>query len=247
MGENNNAGDEDQKIDKSESGADDQDESQNDGGADDKEAEGADTSEDENAEDGDEAGDDDKSDKDEKSKPKPTPNADEPKTRKRNEDFILERKNRKAEKLQKKEASADDEAGDDDEDLADDDAKIIDKRVLKVLSPFIKKQMQDEDKQEIDTFVSANPDFKPYVAKVQKFAQHPSRKDLPIESIFYEVAGKDLLKLGAERAKKADDEAKETNAGGGSNNGSETTPSVWDLTPEEFAAKQEEIRNKQRD
>lgn len=238
MGDLNNTGEENTQVDPAETGDTDQEETQTGDGAD------ADTQEDtatddESAEEGDKTGEEDKTD------PETKPVVDEePKIRKRNVDFILERKNRKIEKLKNKEEETDD---DEDEDIDPDDAKIIEKHVAKALSPFLAKQMQDEDAQEINTFVKDNPDFAPYVDKVKKFAQHPTRKDLPIASIFYEVAGPDLLKIGAKRAKQADEEAKETNAGGGTGQTDTTEKSVWDLTPEEFAEQQETIRNKVRD
>jgi len=107
--------------------------------------------------------------------------------------------------------------------------------------------MQDEDAQEIGDFVKQNPDFAPYMAKVQKFAQHPSRKDMPIASIFYEVAGTDLLKLGADRARKADIESKKSRAGGGNSNGGGSEKGVWDLSPEEFEAQKDSVRTKVRE
>lgn len=240
-----NAGEEENKDSAAENGAEDQDESQNDGGSE-GEDEGADNSEDENAEDktdSDEA-DEGKEGKTDKSKSKPTPKADEPQVRKRNVDFILERKNRKIEKLQSKGKDDDADQGEEEDDLADEDAKVIDRRVGKILSPFIAKQMADEDKQEIADFVTTNPDFKPYAERVAKYAQHESRKNMPIKAIFYEVAGDDLLKIGAERAKKADKEAKHSQAGGGDNRGGDAPKDVWSLTPQEFAAEQEKIRHK---
>jgi hypothetical protein len=243
MGDINNAGG-DEEIIETEEGADNQDESLKDGGAGD-EGKGTDKPDDDN---GDKKPDEaDKGDK--KPESKPTPNADEePKTRKRNIDFILERKNEKIKKLQDKTNGADADKGDEDEDDLDpNDAQIIQKHVAKALSPFLAKQMQDEDSQEIGDFVKQNPDFAPYMAKVQKFAQHPSRKDMPIASIFYEVAGTDLLKLGADRARKADIESKKSRAGGGNSNGGGSEKGVWDLSPEEFEAQKDSVRTKVRE
>jgi hypothetical protein len=238
MGEIQNTGEE-ENVDQAENGAEDQDESQNDSATDEQESEGDDTSEGENTENSDE-------EEEDKTESKPTQADEEPKVRKRNVDFILERKNRKIEKLKNKE---DEETHEDDEDddIDPDDAKIIQKQVAKALSPFLAKQMEDEDQQEIQSFVKDNPDFAPYIDKVKTFAKHPSRKDLPIQSIFYEVAGPDLLKIGAKRAQKANDEAKESSAGGGSSQGGTSEKSIWDLTPEEFAERQEALRQKPRE
>jgi len=102
--------------------------------------------------------------------------------------------------------------------------------------------MQDEDSQEIADFVKQNPDFAPYAQKVAKFAQHPTRRDMPIKAIFYEVAGDDLLMIGAKRAQQYKDKAKESGAGGGSGSAS-VEKSVWDMSVEEFQAEQERVRN----
>lgn len=234
MGETNA----DEKI--VENGTSDQDASQNAGGAV-KEAEGAVTTDDDK---GNNADVDTTTDKVEV---KPTPADEEPKTRKRNVDFIIERKNKQIEKLKSKGnvANADeDDDDDDDDDLDISDKEIIDKRVAKVLTPYIQKQMQEEDANEISEFVAKNPDFAPYADRVKKYAQHPTRKDLPIKALFYEVAGDDLLMIGAKRAKELGDEAKESSAGGGSSQGGDGAKSVWDLTPEEFTAQQNALRNK---
>lgn len=234
MGEINNSNDED--IIEGE-GNQDLDESQNDDGAG-NESEGDDTPDDDNSGDGDEA------DKGDKPESKPTLKADEePKSRKRNIDFIKERQERKAQKNLNK---GDDAGADDDDDIDSDDAKIIQKQITKVLSPFLQKQMQDEDTQEIGDFVKQNPDFAPYAETVKRYAQHPTRRDMPIKALFYEVAGDDLLKIGAKRAQKARDLAKESGAGGGSG-GWSSEKGVWDLSPEEFATQQEALRNKPRE
>jgi len=232
MGETNA----DEKI--VENGTSDQDASQNAGGAV-KEAEGAVKTDDDKGNNADVETDTDKVEV------KPTPADEEPKTRKRNVDFIIERKNKQIEKLKSKGNVANaDEDDDDDDDLDISDKAIIDKRVAKVLTPYIQKQMQEEDANEISEFVAKNPDFAPYADRVKKYAQHPTRKDLPIKALFYEVAGDDLLMIGAKRAKELGDEAKESSAGGGSSQGGDGAKSVWDLTPEEFTAQQNAIRNK---
>lgn len=250
MGEQHNSGDEDleDKGDEAEGakGADDTSK-ENDGGADDK---GADSDEND---DGAGNGDDDKDGGKDGKEPEKKPAVDtdeEPPTRKKNVDFIIERKAQKLAKEKNKvseDKGGDDNDNDDDEDIAPEDAKVIDQRVNKILSPFIQKQQAEENKLEANDFVTANPQFKPYVDKVLKWAQHPSRSSLPISSIFYEVAGKDLLKIGADMEKKASDKAKETNAGGGNNrggNGGGTKP-VWEQSAEEFEAEQAKVRNKQ--
>ena len=104
---------------------------------------------------------------------------------------------------------------DDDSDLSAEDAKAIDKRIAKALSPFQKKEAEQEVEASIATFLQDNPDFSSFASKVRRFANHPSRSSVPIKSIFYEVAGDKLLKMGAQRSKAADVKAKKGRTGGG--------------------------------
>jgi len=213
---------------------------QNDNGAEQK-AVGANNSEADNSNEGDV--------EDKKNVTNPIDADEEPRSRKRNIDFILQRKNEKIAKLQKNANNGNtfDEDEEEDEDIDAEDARLIDKRISKAMTPLIQKQMLEEDESEINSFVKDNPDFAPYADKVRKFAQHPTRKEMPIKSIFYEVAGDDLLRIGAKREKIATDKAKESGAGGGSGIGGDVTKNVWSLTPSEFAAEQEKLRQKPRD
>ena len=173
---------------------------------------------------------------------------DEPpvRTRKTVKDFIIERKERKIAKLEGEKAGKDGEGAGDDADEDDEidpaDRKVIAQVVTPMLKPLLEKSLQAEDEAEVSDFLKANPDFKPYEAKARQWMTHPSRRNLPIKSIFYEVAGDDLMKIGAKRAKDAEDEANRSGAGGGNSRGSEGGTSVKDLSKEEFAKKQEDIR-----
>ena len=231
------------------SGEEDTDTSKETDGADDDTEEGADTdetteddSDDEEETDEDEEETDDKKSKKSTSKDKDEDEDKEPPTRKRPSDFARERIERKqAKKGGKAEASKDDEDEEDDVDPAD--KETIGKVVAKALKPFVEREAAREDDNEVQTFLKDNPDFKPYEAKARKYMSHPSRKDVPISEIFYGVAGKDLLKIGAKRAKIADDEAKKTKSAGGAADagGAKSNAS---LTREELEAKQAEVRAK---
>lgn len=179
----------------------------------------------------------------------------EPIVRKRRDakDFIIERQKRKIEKL-KNSKSKDDEDNDDagnksddedeDGDIDPEDEKLISKVVAKKFAPIFKQQAEAEDEQEVKQFVNDNPDFAKYEKKVKNFMKHPSRSQMPIKSIFYEVAGDDLMKIGAARAKKAEDEANRNNAGGGSARGDDDGGKVdySTMTAEEFEKKRNEVR-----
>lgn len=209
--------------------------------------EGADTddnndggSNDEEETDDDEDTDDDKKSQKSTSKDKDEDEDKEPPTRKRPIDFIKERQERRKAK-QGDQGKADDEDEDDDIDPAD--KETIGKVVEKALKPFVEKEAKAQDEQEIKDFLNSNPDFKPYEAKARKYMSHPSRKDVPIEEIFYGVAGKDLLRIGAKRAKIADDEAKKTKSAGGAADAGGIKSNA-DLSRDELEAKQQAVRAK---
>lgn len=109
------------------------------------------------------------------------------------------------------------EDSDDDDDLSEEDRKAFDKRIEKQLAPLKQKAAEQEVETEIASFLAKNPDFKPFEAKVKRWALHPNREGVPVSSIFFEVAGPKLLALGAKRAKAADLKANrnKTPKGGG--------------------------------
>jgi hypothetical protein len=167
------------------------------------------------------------------------------------QDFIIGRQKAKLAKTAKADDNkgGDNDKGDDhageDEEVAPEDEALITKVVSPMLAPILEKSMKAEDEQEIAEFLKENPDFKPFEAKARRFMQHPSRRQLPIKSIFYEVAGDKLIRIGADRERAANTKAKETQTGGGSNRAAEGAKDDWKLSPEEFAEKQERIRRGQ--
>lgn len=199
-------------------------------------------SDDEEETDDDEANDDKKS-KETTAKDAKKDEDKEPPTRKRPIDFIKERQERrKAKQGDSDKSKNDDEDEDDDIDPAD--KETIGKVVEKALKPFIEKEAKQQDETEIKEFLTANPDFKAYEAKARKYMSHPSRKDVPISEIFYGVAGADLLKIGAKRAKIADNESKKTRTGGGADGGGDGQKSVKEMSRAELEAKQNAVRAK---
>lgn len=101
-----------------------------------------------------------------------------------------------------------------------------------------------EDEAEINQIVSENEELKPYVDQVKKLAADPSRKQVPIKSLFYEAAGDDLIKIGASRAAGANADAAENQQDGTSTGNSPSGVSVKDMSNEDFAKMQESVRNK---
>lgn len=173
-----------------------------------------------------------------------------PETKKRlsTKDFIIGRQrsklaNKGADKTKTNEGEGEGEGKDneDDED-APEDVALINRVVAKNFAPILDKTVTAEDDREVTEFVNANPDFKPFEAKARRYIADPSRRHLPIKTIFYEVAGDKLIKIGAERERKANEKAKGTQTGGGSNRAGEgSAKSVWDLSTEEFEIQKEKV------
>jgi len=173
----------------------------------------------------------------------------EPETRNKlsTQDFIIGRQKAKlAKKAKTEEGEGEGGKEGEGEEVAQEDKDLITKVVSPLLAPLVEKSLKAEDDKEVKDFLEKNPDFKPFEAKARRFMQHPSRKQLPIKSIFYEVAGDKLLKIGADRKTAADDKAKNSQTGGGSNRAEEGEKSDWDLPKDEFEAKQERIRRGQK-
>ena len=160
---------------------------------------------------------------------------DEPPTRKPKTpaDFVAMRRGKKLAKLSGKgkgneaRGGAADEDDEDDDGLSPEDAAAIDKRLEKHLAPILAEKEQKEVDTEIANFISDNPEFKPYAAKVAKWAGHEAYKNVALEQIFYAAAGKELLKIGAKRKQAADGEARKGRTGGGSNNGDDKGSKDW--------------------
>lgn len=170
------------------------------------------------------------------------------KQRKSNADFIIARKNAKIEKLRKQQDAAkasdanksDAQADDDDADDADSDDESLN---LEGLAPIVEKHLESEDAQEVAAFLDEHPDFKPFEATVKRYMKHPSRRHLPVDELFFAVAGKNMIKMGAERERKAREKASQTQAGGGSNREDTQAPKdAWKMTPEEFEAEKLKVR-----
>ena len=83
-------------------------------------------------------------------------------------------------------------------------------KVQSELADIRSREEGREDEAEMDKIIADNPDMSKYKDQVKKLAGDPSRKQVPIKSLFYEAAGDDLIKIGANRASEADADAAET-------------------------------------
>lgn len=155
-------------------------------------------------------------------------------------DHIIERKDSKIEKLQAEIDSLKGAGGDGGGDAGQ--GTDINDAVNN--HPAIKAVNEMKLASEIDGFISreGNEGFREHKAKIMEFANHPSRKNVPIETIAMEVVGRDgLLKMGANAEADASRAAAMSATGGGSARGSggATIPPAG--TPEFQAYKAEQI------
>lgn len=143
--------------------------------------------------------------------------------RKTAKDFIIERQARKIEKLKNGETQKSDE----EDDVDPEDERVIAKVASKMLAPIFEERIEAEDKAEVQGFIAEHPEFKPYEARVMKAMKHPSRRQIPISDLFYATAGPDLIKIGAKKAKEAEDEAARSGTGGGTVRAEEGQKPDW--------------------
>lgn len=171
-----------------------------------------------------------------KGKPEPVKPGEPPVRDKR--DFIIDRLRQSRDSAKKgKDTETDDEIDPEDE------ARIV-KVVEKRYGVKLNKIDEAENERELDSFFAKteNATFKEKEAQIRDWWKHPSRNHLPISTVAYEVMGESLLKAGAKKQVAADEEARKTGSGGHSARGAMPKKEVKDMTPAEFEAEQQRIR-----
>lgn len=159
-------------------------------------------------------------------------------------DFIIQRLKEKNAKLANKDKNKDDDQDDDADDIPEEDERVINRVIQKNFGDVLSKTEEQQDKSELNEFMGANPDFKKFEQKIWRFWQDPSRRHLPVSSIAYEVAGKSLLKIGADRAMKANDKAKENSNAGSSGGGNAGKKPVSEMSVAEFMEYKEQVKRR---
>jgi hypothetical protein len=187
-----------------------------------------------------------------KTEPPKSQEEDEPPTRKTKLDFILERKQKKLEKLKEEKLhKVNDELkehGDDDDDdgISPDDEKLVEKVVERKYGKYFSRDEERDAKAEVKEFLNTDPQgkyFKKYEDKILKWSRHPNRANVPLRTIALELAGNDLLKIGAELEREAQKKADESKAGGGSARATEGGKKDWsNATPAEVEAEIERVK-----
>ena len=117
----------------------------------------------------------------------------------------------------KSKKSKDDEGedGDEDNEVDPNDVKFIEKKAAevanKVISPILDQQEKGRVQSEMAQALVAYPELKPLEQKILRFASHPTYRGRPINEAIVGAAGVDVfMKIGAKRAKVADEEASKT-------------------------------------
>lgn len=176
-----------------------------------------------------------------------------PPVRKTATDFYKARQERKkngkgnqANSKQNNDEAGDDDDSDEDDDVDPADKEVIDRQVKKQLKPVLDHFTAQADKQEAETYFAANPDFKPYEAKIMKWWNDPTRRHLPINTVALEAIGvKNLIRIGAQRQKAADDKARKTSTGGGSSTrDAGGSKPVAEMSNAEFEAERQRVLSK---
>lgn len=151
----------------------------------------------------------------------------------KDDDFFFE------EEKEDKDKNKDDKDNEEDE-VSPEDEKLVRKLVEKELAPFKSNIESQKREAELQAFIGTPQGkvFEPYAAKIRELANKPQLKGLKISAIAAIAGAKDLMRLGAEQAEKAKQEAAASATGGNSQRKTEGDgeKSAWDMTKEEFEA-----------
>ena len=125
-----------------------------------------------------------------------------------------------------------------DGDMDDDERKVISKVVASETSDVRKSMSSLQSEMRVAEFLSQNEEYKQYAGKIREVAKHPAAKGLTIDGVVALALGpKELMKIGADRFVKAQEEANNSRTGGTSRGASPTggMKNAFDLSPQEFA------------
>lgn len=140
--------------------------------------------------------------------------------RKSNAQFIIERKNKKIEKLQSKKDTDDKDPSDDtpedeeDDNLSEDAKKAIERVVGSKIKPLQDILVSKANEEELKDLFSAQPEAKKYENHIKAYLQHDAYKNVPPEVIYHHLAFGSAVTLGAKKKTVADKEASQSKGGG---------------------------------
>lgn len=140
--------------------------------------------------------------------------------RKSTAQFIIDRKNKKIEKLQskKEDKEEDGDKEDDDEpedsDLSEDARIAIDTEVGKRIKPVMDILVTKANEEELKDLFSTTPEAKKYENHIKAYLQHDAYKNVSPEVIYHHLAFNSALAIGAKKRSVADKEANQSKNGG---------------------------------
>lgn len=163
----------------------------------------------------------------------------DPAPRKSAKDYIIERKNKKIEKLEKKEEP---EGGTEEgeEELSDGGKTAINKAVKENLKPVLDSVKTQSDEQELAEVLAKYPDAKDIVKDIRRVMEKPAYKSASVEFIYNSLMGRKAM---LQKAKDdADDSADNDRTGGHSkrSSGDSKIPDVDNMSDGDF----DKLKNK---
>lgn len=117
------------------------------------------------------------------------------------------------------------------DDISPDDEKIIEKVVDKKLAGVNDTLYAQRVETELQNIFTQNPEYKPFEKRIRSFVNHENRRGLirqglPVRTVAIEAVEPYLQKIGAEKARLADEKASKTRSAGSSQSTQTETPSI---------------------
>src|SRR3990167_1343847 len=163
---------------------------------------------------------------------------------------VLEVKEEKKEKKEEEEVKPEyrftpqkkEETTEEEEEVDPEDKKVIGKVVNKELKPVRDSLEQQSQVLEVDSFIVSRPEAQQYRTKMLAYMKAEHYNALPVHVIYKIVAGDDLEKIGAEKERKAREQAEATRTDGSSARPTESGGKDWSkASKEEVAAQKAKI------
>ncbi len=121
--------------------------------------------------------------------------------------------------------------------------EVIEKTIDSRLSEMRGSMEGQRINQEVKDILEQNPEYKPYADKINKWVNHPNRiqfikNGFPVKSVVLEAIAPHLQQIGAEKARAADQKARESEG-----SGTTTAPQVASTTTDFKAMSNKDIEN----
>jgi hypothetical protein len=156
----------------------------------------------------------------------------------------------------KKEPDNNKPENDDDDDILPEDKEAFNKVANKAVNPIKDKVNQVEGAvskvvrtSELNDFLSSSEgeSFKPFADKIKEAALNPRANNLTVRAVAYMVAGKNLLKMGAQKGVEAYKNEQNSNSGGSggsarNSGGDNNLPDFKSMSRDEFSTFTEQVK-----